>query len=102
MQSVKIPTSKSYEDYLIKSLKDPEEAAAYITAILEESDPEPELLPLCLGQVASALGDEKDRLWVKDFSTNAHSPAIHELTEWLDSLGLRLMVTTKQFTQTEL
>ncbi|CAN1209912.1 Transcriptional regulator [Tumidithrix helvetica PCC 7403] len=95
MQSVKAQVSKSYEVFLIDSLKDPEEAAAYVTAILEEKDPEPELLPLCLSHVAAALGNEKDCQWVKDFSANNKSQAVYELAEWLNGLGLQLTVTTK-------
>lgn len=35
MKKVKMATSDSYQNYLVKSLKDEEEAAAYIEAILE-------------------------------------------------------------------
>ena len=93
MQSVQV--TKSHEDFLIESLKDPEEAAAYVTAVLEEEKPEPELLPLCLGHVAIALGGEGDRQWVKDFGAKDKSQSIYELAEWLDSLGLKLTVTIK-------
>ena len=44
MKNVKAPTSDSYREYLIESLKEPEEAAGFIGAILEEKDPEPALL----------------------------------------------------------
>ena len=44
MKNVKAPTSDSYREYLIESLKDPEEAAGFIGAILEEKDPESALL----------------------------------------------------------
>jgi DNA-binding phage protein len=43
MQSMKILTSRDYQVYLVNSLKDTDRAANYITAILEESDPEPGL-----------------------------------------------------------
>ena len=33
---MKMPTSDSYREYLIESLKEPEEAAGFIGAILEE------------------------------------------------------------------
>ena len=48
MQNVKVQV-KTHEDFLIESLKDSGEAAAYVSAVLEEEKPEPELLPLCLG-----------------------------------------------------
>ena len=90
MQSVKV--TKSHEEFLIDSLKDPEESAVYLAVVLEEVDPEPDLLPLCLGHVAAALGSASDRQWVKDFSASGKSQAIYELAEWLDSLGLKLTV----------
>ncbi len=92
MQKIQV---KTHEDFLIESLKDPEEAAAYVTAILEEEKPEPELLPLCLDHVAIALGCDGDRQWVKDFGASDKSQAVYELAAWLDSLGLRLTVTVK-------
>lgn len=95
MQSVKVKV-KTHEDFLIESLKDPEEAAAYVSAVLEEEKPEIELLPLCLGHVAAALGDDGDRQWVKDFGTSDKSQAVYELAAWLDSLGLKLTVENVQ------
>jgi hypothetical protein len=92
MQSVKVPTSRDYQEYLVNSLKDPERAAGYMAAILEESDPEPELLASALDDVAIALGGEGDRKWVKDFGASDKSQAVYELAAWLDSLGLRLTV----------
>ena len=94
MQSVKVQV-KSHKDFLIESLKDPEEAVAYVSAVLEEEKPEPELLALCLDHVAAALGNESDRQWVKDFSASDKSQAVYELAVWLDSLGLKLIVTVK-------
>jgi hypothetical protein len=77
---------------LIESFQDPEDAAGYLTAILEEPDPEPELLALALDNVAAALGDDSDRQWVKDFGASDKSQAVYELAAWLDSLGLKLTV----------
>jgi hypothetical protein len=91
MQSVQV--TKSHENFLIDSLKDPEESADYLAAVLEEVAPE--LLPLCLGHVAAALGTASDRQWVKDFGASGKSHSVYELTEWLDSLGLKLTVTVK-------
>jgi hypothetical protein len=43
MKDVKTPTSRSYHDYLISSLKNPERAAGNIEVALklEEKDPQP-------------------------------------------------------------
>lgn len=85
----------THEDFLIDSLKAPEESAAYLTAILEEKDPEPELLPLCLGHVATALGNDSDRQWVNDFAASNKSQAVYEFAQWLDSQGLKLQISSK-------
>jgi hypothetical protein len=94
MQSAKVQV-KTHKDFLIESLKDPDEAAAYVSAVLEEEKPEPELLALCLAHVAIALGNDGDRQWVKDFGASDKSQAVYELAAWLDSLGLRLTVKIK-------
>ncbi|AFY75104.1 putative transcriptional regulator [Synechococcus sp. PCC 7502] len=94
MQSVKVQTSKSYQEYLIASLKDPEEAAGYITAILEEEAPEPELLCSALEDVVTALGESKDLGLPRAFK-GERSQAIYDLTTYLDKLGLKLSVTVK-------
>ncbi|PZV19613.1 MAG: hypothetical protein DCF20_00980 [Pseudanabaena sp.] len=99
MQSVNAQV-KTHEDFLIESLEDPEEAAAYLSTALEEEKPEPELLLLCLGHVAAALGGEGDRQWVKDFGTSEKSQAVYELAVWLDSLRLKLSISVKQLEQT--
>ena len=52
MRESKTAKSVSYHPYLIESLKDSEEAAAYIEAALEEG--EPELLQVVLRNVAEA------------------------------------------------
>ncbi len=85
----------THEDFLIDSLKAPEESAAYLTAILEEKDPESELLPLGLGHVASALGNDLDRQWVNDFAASNKSQAVYEFAQWLDSQGLKLQISSK-------
>lgn len=95
MQNQDVPASRDYQESLIESLKDPEDSASYLTAILEEKDSEPELLALCLGHVAAALGGDKDRQWVKDFGASDKSQAVYDLAAWLDSLGLKLSVTVK-------
>jgi hypothetical protein len=95
MQSTDYPASRDYRVFLIKSLQDPENAAGYLTAILEEIDPEPELLASALDDVAIALGGDGDRQWVKDFGASGKSQAVYELAAWLDSLGLRLTVMVK-------
>ena len=99
MQSTDYPASRDYRVSLIKSLQDPEDAAGYLTAILEETDPELELLASALDDVAIALGGEGDRQWVKDFGASDKSQAVYELAAWLDGFGLKLSVSVKQLEQ---
>ncbi|MEG4147555.1 transcriptional regulator [Microcoleus sp. Pol12B5] len=49
-----MPTSDSYHESLIESLKDAEHAAGFIGAIWEEKDPEPALLRNAIRQVIEA------------------------------------------------
>ncbi len=43
METVKIPAGDSHDDALIEELKNPQESAAYLTALFEEEVSEPEL-----------------------------------------------------------
>ncbi len=54
MKNVKTPTSDSWLDALIQSLKNSDRAVGYIEAVLEEKDPEPELLRSALKDVVAA------------------------------------------------
>jgi hypothetical protein len=66
---------------------------------LEEPNPETELLASALDDVASALGGDGDRQWVKDFGASDKSQAVYELAAWLDKLGLKLTVSVRQLDQ---
>ena len=96
-------TSDNYQDSLILALKDPIHAAAYIDAILEEKDPEPELLKHALQDVAEALGEEtmseeQAQLHLEKlnyFLSVEGSREIYLLGLWLNALGLKLTVTVK-------
>ncbi len=98
-----MPTSDSYREFLIESLKNPEHAAGFIEAILEEKDPEPELLGNALRKVIEA------RVKMNNLSESAKEhhekldkmlsesggAEIYALVELLDALGFRLAVTLK-------
>jgi len=96
-----MPTSDSYQDYLISRLKNPSYAAGYIEAFFEEKDPEPKLLQLVLSNVAEALGEqnmtsEQAKLHLEkldEFLSNRGSDVIYGLEGWLNALGLKLTVT---------
>jgi DNA-binding phage protein len=99
-----MPTSDSYHDYLISSLKDPSYAAVYLETHLEEKEPEPELLRLALSNVAEALGE----LNMSSEQANLHREkldkllshegieAIYNLANWLKNLGLKLTVSVSE------
>ncbi|MEG4454153.1 transcriptional regulator [Microcoleus sp. N9_A1] len=96
-----MPKSLPYYPFLIESLtKNPELAAAYITATLEEEEPEPELLKRALRDVAEALGQpkmspEQYELHLKkldELLSRQGSDAIYNLGTWLNALGLKLTV----------
>jgi DNA-binding phage protein len=48
------PRDASFDDYLVKTMKDPAEAVAYIEAVMEQDDPA--ALLVALRQVAKAHG----------------------------------------------
>jgi hypothetical protein len=96
-------TTKSYHQYLIESLKQPTEAAAYLWAILQEENPEPQLLKSALEDILEALGStqlspeeieqQKDKLNI--LLEQQGKVAIYSLGEWLQKLGLELTVKAK-------
>ncbi len=104
MKQEKMPTSDNYHPYLISHLKDPSHAAGYIEAILEEEDPEPELLKMALSNVAEALGEqnmtpEQAKVHLEkldELLSKTGSEAIYNLGTWLNALGLKLTVTVVQ------
>ena len=92
------PRNVSYQDYLLESLKDPQEAAAYMDAVLELEDPA--ALLLALRQVAKAHGmaevarraDVGEKTLFRALSENGN-PTIATLHKVLHAVGLRLSVT---------
>ncbi|MEG3895291.1 MULTISPECIES: transcriptional regulator [unclassified Microcoleus] len=101
MKDVKAPTSHSYREYLIESLKEAEEAAGYIGAILEEKDPEPALLRNAIRNVIeakirmNALSESAKELHEKldKMLTESGGSEIYSLVELLEALGFKLEIT---------
>ena len=100
MKNAKMPTSDSYQDYLIEALKDKIHAAAYLTAHLEDDDPQPGLLELALSNVFESLGEpnmsaDDAKLHLEKLNTllsSEGSATIYGLASWLKVLGLKLTV----------
>ena len=92
------PRNVSYQGYLAESLKDPEEAAAYVEAVLELDDPA--ALLVALRQIAKAHGmaevarraDVGEKSLFRALSENGN-PTISTLHKALHAVGLRLSVT---------
>ncbi|MBW4689001.1 MAG: transcriptional regulator [Komarekiella atlantica HA4396-MV6] len=107
MKEVKTPTSRSYHEYLISSLKDTQEAAAYIETFLEleeEKEPLPaELLIAALKDVVDArvqmnnLSEEAKQHYEKleKVLLETKGAEIYGLVELLDALGFRIAIAPK-------
>ena len=97
-------TTRSYQEYLIESLKNRSRAALYIWAILQAENPEPELLASALKNVSEALGEtnlsgeEAKRHLEKlnELKNKQGSEAIYSLSDWLKELKLTLTVIDEQ------
>ena len=95
--------TKSYEEHLAESLQDPEEAAAYLTAALEDEDPR--MFLLALQDVATARG-----IGMSDLATAAKlnrenlyrilsekgNPQFSSLKAVLEALDFQLAIQSKQ------
>jgi DNA-binding phage protein len=95
-------THKSYKSYLIESFKDPAEAAAYLDAVLEDSNLEQ--IVLALKNVAKARRkrvdnfSEPDPVWETCYRLldQGKTPELLSVLALLNELGLKLSVTAKE------
>jgi DNA-binding phage protein len=95
-------THKSYQSYLIESLKDPAEAAAYLDAVLEDGILEH--IVLALKNVAEARrirvgnSNELDPAWENcdRLLDQGKTPELRSVLALLNELGLKLSVTAKE------
>ncbi|WP_293363286.1 MULTISPECIES: hypothetical protein [unclassified Microcoleus] len=99
-----MPKTHSYHDYLIESLKEIEESAAYIQAILEEEAPEPELLLTVLRDVVksqsevSTIAQEELQNWEKlqELLKSSGGEEIYRFIGLLKTLGLKTQIGVRQ------
>ncbi len=97
-----MPTHKSYHSYLIESLRDPAEAAAYLDAVLEDGDLE--YILLALKNVAEArrsqasVSKEADSIGEHGYQLldQGEIPDLLFVTKLLNELGLKLSVAVKE------
>lgn len=91
------PRDASFDDYIVKTMKDPAEAAAYIEAAIELDDPA--ALLVALRHVAKAHGmaevarraDVGDKTLFKALSATGN-PTLATVHKVLAAVGLRLSV----------
>jgi probable addiction module antidote protein len=95
-------TTTSYRDNLLKSLRNPERAAHYLNACLEDEDPR--VFLMALRDVAGARGGIRalsreaklNRESLYRMLSRAGNPSLDSLAAVLDALGLHLTVETKK------
>jgi len=92
--------TKDYRESLLQDLQDPSEAAAYLTAALEEGDST--VFLLALRDVADARGmsvlaakAQLNRENLYRMLSESGNPQLDSLTALLDALDLRLAVAVK-------
>lgn len=105
MKEVKTQRSRSYHEYLISSLKDPERAAGYMGVMLEldEEGFEPELLRSALKDVVNAreqmnnFSEEAKKRFEKldKMLLETKAAELQSLIEFLDALGFRIALIPK-------
>ena len=99
-----MPKTHSYHDYLIKSLQEIEEAAAYIQAILEEKEPESELLLTVLKDVVKAqdktsimtVGEQQNWEKLQELLKTSGGEEIYRFIGLLKTLGLKTEIAVSQ------
>lgn len=92
------PRDVSFDDYMVQSMKDPAQAAAYIEAVIELDDPA--ALLVALRHVAKAHGMAEvarranvgDKTLFKALSASGN-PTLATVHKVLAAVGLRLSVT---------
>lgn len=97
-----MPKSRSYQDKLIETLRDPEEAAGYLSAAFEETDRELFLLALRnvadaqggLSKLAEVTGLNRENLY--RMLSDKGNPEFYSLITLFDALGFQLVVEPKQ------
>jgi DNA-binding phage protein len=101
MKNVKAPTSRSYQEFLIASLKNTQEAAGYIEVTLTEASDEPKLLQMVLKDVVDSqlkfnnLSESAKLQWEKldKMLSESNGSEIYCFVELLEALGFKLGIT---------
>ncbi len=99
-------TTKSYNEYLKESLKDPEEAAAYLNAALEEEDLQ--VFTLALRDVVESTGgigpvarkSHLNRENLYKMLSEKGNPRLQSLNSLMNTLGFQLHVVVHKKPET--
>jgi len=101
MAKAKQKRSRDYKEYLLTSLKDPKEMAAYINAAIEEED-DPEALLFALKHVVEAqnistlaLKAGLNRVTLYRILAEGGNPRLASLAALLKAMGLKIKVEQK-------
>lgn len=103
MNNVKAPTSRSYQELLIASLRNAQESAGYIEVTLTEASDEPKLLQMVLKDVIDSrlkfhnLSESAKLQWEKldKMLTASSGSEIYCFVELLEALGFKLGITVE-------
>ncbi len=98
MKDVKTPASRSYQEFLLESLRNAQEAAGYIEVTLTEASDEPKLLQMVLKDVVDSrlkfnnLSESAQLQWEKldKMLTESAGSEIYSLVALLEALGFKL------------
>lgn len=99
--NVKMPASRSYRSYLIESLKDPQEAAAYLNAVLDDGSFEEVRLALTnVVEAQIAVLDDTQlvsyRRTIYETLSQQNQLDFSTLSTILGELGFRISVELKE------
>ncbi len=85
------PRDVSFDDYMVESMKDPTQAAAYIESVIELDDPAALLQALRHVAKAHGMAGLGDKLLFKALNENGN-PTLDTVNKVLQAVGLRLSV----------
>ncbi len=91
-----MPTSRSYESYLIESLQDPEEAAAYLASVLEDGNEEEVLLALQDVVEARLATGNVEREKIQQILSSPTHLDMMTLLKIVSELGFKLSVIPRE------
>jgi probable addiction module antidote protein len=93
-----MPRSRSYQEYLLQALQDPEEAAAYLSAALEDGNDKVFLLALrnvveaSVGMAELAHKTDRNRESLYKTLSNQGNPHLSSIRSILSGLGYRFTI----------